>query len=146
MTETTSATCRTIARSCEISSRLRDELAREVDEQVRELRLRRGVERRERLVEHDHRRVGRERAGDRDPLPLPAAELVRKATGRGRREPDELEQLRDAGAPSARGAMSSASSASASCAPTFRRGFSDEYGFWKTIWRPGELARPRAAA
>ena len=48
-------------------------------EQVRELRLRRRVERRERLVEHDHRRVGGERAGDRDPLALPARELVRVA-------------------------------------------------------------------
>src|SRR4029077_18697694 len=32
------------------------------------------------------------------------------------------------------------SSASASCDPIFRRGLSDEYGFWKTIW---SLARSR---
>ena len=73
MTATASATWRTIARSCEISSRPMLELAGEPDEQVRDLRLRRGVERRERLVEHDHGRVGGERPRDRDALPLPAA-------------------------------------------------------------------------
>ena len=55
------------------------EPAREIDEQVRELRLRGRVERRERLVEDEHRRVGGERACDRDPLPLAAAELMREA-------------------------------------------------------------------
>jgi hypothetical protein len=37
------------------------EVARQAAEQVRELRLRRGIEGGERLVEHDHGRVGRER-------------------------------------------------------------------------------------
>ena len=73
------------------------ELAREADEQVRELRLGGGVERRERLVEHEHGRVGGQGAGDRDALPLPARELVREPLGRGRREPDDLAQLLDAG-------------------------------------------------
>ena len=92
MTQTASATWRTIARSCEISSRPSSPVAREPHEQVRDLRLRRGVERRERLVEHDHRRVGGERAGDRDALALPAAELVRVAAVRGGRQADLLEQ------------------------------------------------------
>ena len=75
------------------------EPSREVDEEVRDLRLRGGVERGERLVEDEHRRIGRERARDRDPLPLAAAELMRVAAGRSRGQPDELEQLRDACAP-----------------------------------------------
>ena len=55
------------------------EVAREVDEQVRDLCLGGCVERGERLVEDEHGRVGGERARDRDPLPLAAAELVRVA-------------------------------------------------------------------
>ena len=74
------------------------EPARQVDEEVRDLRLRRRVERGERLVEHEHGGICRERAGDRDPLALAAAELVRIARGGARRQADELEQLGDAGA------------------------------------------------
>ena len=79
------------------------EPAREVDEEVRDLRLRGRVERRERLVEHDHRRVGGERPGDRDPLPLAAAELVRdsarprsRAGRRARAAPRRARAVRDA--------------------------------------------------
>ena len=97
MTETRSATWRTIARSCEIRSSPSPSVARELDEQVRELRLRRGVERGERLVEHDHRRLGGERAGDRDPLALPARELVRETVDRAGRQPDELAAARAPG-------------------------------------------------
>ena len=95
MTAIASATCCTIARSCEISSSADLELPRQLDEQVRDLRLRRRVERRQRLVEHDHRRLGRERPGDRDPLALAAAELVRVAVGRAGRQADQVEQLGD---------------------------------------------------
>ena len=148
ITETASATWRTIARSCEMRSRPRPSSRERLDEQVRELRLRRGVERGERLVEHDHRRVGGERAGDRDALPLPAGELVREPVGGGRRQADELEQLRDAGRRgAARGRACRARRRAAS--PTLRRGLSDEYGFWKTSWsrtRSRGPARRRRAA
>ena len=69
------------------------ELARQLRQQVRELGLRRRVERRERLVERDHRRVGRERSGDRDPLALSARELVREPVGGGVGQPDEIAEL-----------------------------------------------------
>ncbi len=75
------------------------QLSRQLEQQVRYLCLRRCVERGEWLVEHDQRRVGRERARDRDALALPAAELVREAAARGGGKPDELEQLRDARIP-----------------------------------------------
>ena len=146
MTATTSATWRTIARSCEISSRPSSSSRASVDEQVRDLRLRRRVERGERLVEHDHRRVGGERARDRDALPLAAA---RTRAGSARRRPPGGRPARAAPRPAAprcaRGTRPSTSSASASCAPTCRRGLSDENGFWKTICSRAELARPRAA-
>ena len=44
-----------------------------------------GVERAERLVEQQHLRLGRERAGQRDALPLAAGELRRDSGRRGRR-------------------------------------------------------------
>ena len=50
------------------------------------------VERRERLVEQQHRRLDRQRAGDRDALLLAAGELVRVAVG-GLREAHQLQQL-----------------------------------------------------
>ena len=56
------------------------------------------VDRAERLVHQQHRRVGGERARHADPLPLTAGELVRVALGvAGRVEPDQLEQLVDPG-------------------------------------------------
>ena len=58
------------------------QIAGEPDQEVRDLRLRRGVERGERLVEHDHGRVGGEGAGDRDALALAAAELMREPARR----------------------------------------------------------------
>src|SRR5262249_3554630 len=66
-----------------------------VDEEVRQLRLRRGVERRERLVEHEHGRLRREGARHCDSLPLAPAELMRISRRGVRREADELEQLGD---------------------------------------------------
>src|SRR5207244_6802029 len=67
----------------------------------RQLRLRGGVEGGKRLVEDEDGRVGGERAGDRDPLALAAAELVREALHGARRQADEVEQLLDAGAAAA---------------------------------------------
>jgi hypothetical protein len=67
------------------------EPAREVDEQVRHLGLRGRIEGCERLIEDEHGRIRGQRAGDRDSLPLPAAELVRIPGGGARREADEIE-------------------------------------------------------
>ena len=52
------------------------------------------VERTERLVEQQHLGLRRERPRERDPLALPARELVRVALGE-RRQLDEVEQLAD---------------------------------------------------
>ena len=52
----------------------------------------------ERLVHQQHHRVGGERPGHPDPLALAAGELVRVAAAEpGRVEPDQVEQLVDAG-------------------------------------------------
>ena len=53
------------------------------------------VERRERLVEEQHLRLLRQRAGERDPLALSAGELVRPAVGKAL-ELHELQHLGDA--------------------------------------------------
>ena len=111
------------------------ELARERAEQVRDLGLRRGVERRQRLVEHDHRRPRGERLGDRDPLALPAGKLVRVAARAPASESDLVEQLRNSGRPGPHAARGRACSRFRSiCSPTRRRGLSEEKGFWKTSW------------
>ena len=49
----------------------------QVLQEVEHLRLDRDVERRDRLVEQEQRRLDRQGPGDPDPLPLPAAELER---------------------------------------------------------------------
>ena len=76
---------------------LRD-LALEAQELVLQPGAGHGVDRAERLVHQQHRRVGGERAGDADALALPAGELRRVAVAvRAGFEADELEQLVDAG-------------------------------------------------
>ena len=69
------------------------ELLLQVLEQVDHAGLDADVERGDGLVEHDERRVERERPGDADPLALTAGELVREALGVVRRQADQLEQL-----------------------------------------------------
>ena len=76
------------------------EAPREVDEQVRHLGLRRRVERREGLIEHEHGRIGRQRPRDGNSLPLPAAELVWVPCCSTRKETDELEKLCNSRPPS----------------------------------------------
>ena len=82
---------------------VRDEDVREVElvlerpQQREDLRLHGHVERRHRLVADDQPRVEREGAGDADPLPLPAGELVRVAADVLRAQADDLEQLLHAG-------------------------------------------------
>jgi hypothetical protein len=72
------------------------ELLLESHHQVEHLCLYGDVERRDRLVRDDELRLDRERAGDADPLPLTAAELVGPPAGELGREPDALEQVGDA--------------------------------------------------
>ena len=79
---------------------VRDEDRRQAEavEELAELgadaRTRVRVERRERLVEEKDRRIARERASERDPLALPARELV-DARLREVGDPEALEQRRD---------------------------------------------------
>ena len=72
------------------------ELLLETHHQVEHLGLHGDVERRDRLVGDDELGLDRERAGDADPLPLAAAELVRAPVGELGREADALEQVGDA--------------------------------------------------
>ena len=69
------------------------QLALEAEELVLELVADDRVDRRERLVHEHHRRVGRQRTGDADPLLLAAGELAGVALGERRVEADALEQL-----------------------------------------------------
>ena len=62
-------------------------------EQVQDLRLHGDVERRDGLVADQHARLERQRAGDAEPLPLPAGEGMRIAPQRALIEPDHVEQL-----------------------------------------------------
>src|SRR6266851_1818227 len=75
------------------------QLLLQIHQQVHDLRLHRDVERRDRLVEHEERRVQRERAGEPDALPLAAAELMRISLEMRRVQTDQLEQFRDARLP-----------------------------------------------
>ena len=71
------------------------ELTREFHQEVRDLRLRRGVERSQRLVENDDGRARGERPGDGDALALATRELVRIAARGGFRKPYRFEELSD---------------------------------------------------
>ena len=68
----------------------------QVLELVDDLRAHRHVERGHRLVQHDEPCIGRQRSGDRDPLPLPAAELVREQRGNVGLQADQGQHLGDA--------------------------------------------------
>ena len=78
------------------------ELALERLQQVQDLRLDRHVERGHRLVADDEVGLQDERPRDADPLPLPAAELVRVATRVVRLQPDHVHHPRDLRPPFAR--------------------------------------------
>ena len=110
----------------------------QVEQQVDDLRLDRDVERRDRLVGDDQRRVERERAGDADALPLAAGEGVREAVHVGRRQLHQVEQLAHPARAAPRGrACRSRSSGSAMMSVIVMRGLSEENGSWKIIciWR-----------
>ena len=65
-------------------------------EQVQHLRLHRDIERRDRLVGYDQARMGRDRARNRDALPLSSGQFVRVAVEETAREIDAVEELRHA--------------------------------------------------
>jgi hypothetical protein len=72
------------------------ELALEIEHQVQYLRLHGDVEGRDRLVRDHEARVERERPGDADALPLPAAERVREAPHVLGSKADQAQKLGDA--------------------------------------------------
>jgi hypothetical protein len=106
---------------------------------VEDLRLHRDVERRGRLVADQELGLGRERARDRDALPLPARELVRELLGVRAREADRDQQLADAIGDALLAALPSPAakpcsrSGSATMSFTFQRGLRLAYGSWKII-------------
>ena len=71
------------------------EIGLEIEEQVEDLGLDGHVERRDRLVGDEERRLHGERPGNANALALAARELVRESPGVIRAESDALEQGRD---------------------------------------------------
>ena len=147
ITATRSHRCRTTARLCEMSSRVRPRLAAQVLEQVQDRGLHADVQRRHRLVGHQQVRRQGQRPGDRDALPLAAGELPRVGRAARRRSARPARSAPGCRSPPRpRGTMWCTRSSSCSMPPTVSRGFSDEYGSWKTIWTRRWSAREPAAA
>ena len=141
---------RTTDRSCAMKMYDRPNSCLQVLHQVDHLRLDRHVERADRLVGDDDLRVGRERARDADALPLAAGELVRIARRHALGDsPTFSSSQRDAVAALGRDCRRCGSAAAPRRSrPTVMRGFSDEYGSWKTIWmsaRYGRICAPARA-
>ncbi len=78
-----------------MNSIVRPKRSRKVGQQIDDLRLDRDVECGHRLVGDDELRLDRKRAGNADPLALPAGELVRKTPRVLGRETDERQELGD---------------------------------------------------
>ena len=84
---------------------VRDEQVRDaafrlqIFQQVQDLRAYRKVERGDRFVQDQQFRIGGDRAGDADALPLPAGKLVRVAGYELWAQPDRLQQLSGASYP-----------------------------------------------
>ena len=89
---------------------------------------------RHRLVGHEHLGLERERAGDADPLALAARELARVGVQARAPSPTRSSSSRQRASTRSRGTSSCTRSSSDSVWRTVMRGFSDEYGSWKTIW------------
>ena len=94
-TPTRSASAAASSKSCVTRSVGSASVAEQPRSSARTAASRVRVERGERLVEQQHRRVARERAGERDPLPLAAGKLARPSA-REVRDPEPLEELVDA--------------------------------------------------
>ena len=118
----------------------------QLGQHVEHLGLHRDVERAGRLVADQQVGLGGQGAGDADPLPLAAGELVRLALQRGGGQPDPVEQLggrclRTVAERSPRTCIGSATICWA-----VRCGSSEPYGSWNTIWirwRIGRRSRSR---
>ena len=80
-TTTRSASDSASIRSWVTSSAVRPGVPQHLAQQLPQRRCDRDVERGHRLVQQQQRRIGGERAGDRDPLGLPAGQLGRAAIG-----------------------------------------------------------------
>ncbi len=118
------------------------ELLLQVLQQVDDAGLDRHVQRRHRLVEDQHLRPQRERAGDADALPLAAGELVRVPVAVLRVEPDRSQQLPDLPAPgSSLPNRPWMRSGSATISLTVIRGSSEANGSWNTICRSRRSGR-----
>ena len=154
MTATRSQTWRTVERSCEMKRYERPSRRCRSMQEVEDLRAHRDVERRDRLVADDQRRVGRERPRDRDALALAARELQRaplaEVGARARRARAARGRGRDASCASRRW---SSTSGSATICSIVISGSSESPGSWNTICtRPRcslaipPLPTPRAAA
>ena len=74
-------------------------LALKVEQQLDDLRAHRDVERRDRFVQHDQRRLRGDGAHDRHALPLAAGDFMDRPAGEARFQPDAFEQLGDAARP-----------------------------------------------
>ena len=96
-------------------------------EQREHLRLDRDVERRHRLVGHQHVGVERQRARNADPLPLPAGEFMRKASRALGSRPTSASSS-SARANACAGVTPCAIGPSAMIRPTRRRGLSEAKG------------------
>ncbi|MNO72767.1 hypothetical protein D3C76_637210 [compost metagenome] len=68
------------------------ELGLQILEQIEDLGLNRHIQRRYRLVAHNELRLHRQRPGNADPLPLPAAEFVRMPVSQVRPQAHSLQQ------------------------------------------------------
>ena len=123
------------------------EIVAQLGEQIEDGGLHRHVERGGDLVADDEVGPRRERARDRDPLPLAAGQLgrvARVAMRAGRRTRSSRSSTSSRA--SARDRPRSSAAGRAISSSTRRRGFSESVGFWKTIWMRRRASRERLVA
>ena len=102
----------------------------QVEQEIDDLRLDRHVERRDRLVADQEPRLGRQRAGQHDPLALAARELMRIAVEVVRLQADRPQDRQRLVAPLGRRADGWITSGSMTCLPTAIRRSSAANGSW----------------
>ena len=119
--------------------------SRSRSQQVEDGGLHADVERRHRLVGDQDVGAQRERPGDRHPLPLAAGELARVRGQVRLSSPTSASSSARTPRPDSREPRGAPAAARRSIPPTVIRGFSEEYGSWKTIWMRRRSARERDA-
>ena len=67
----------------------------QIQHQIDDLRLHGNIQRGDRFIGHDQRRVKRQCASDADPLPLPAGKRMRKPVQISRGQTHEFQQVRN---------------------------------------------------